>query len=217
MADLGSLEKIKMPLAKRVFDILGSGFALILFSPVWVFIILAMIGEQIFFPSSRGSIFYSETRISAGEEFQIFKFRIFKNSALASESDERGCIEIKALERNHVNLTYIGRVLRRTYLDELPQFINILKGDMSLVGPRPTNICNSERLLSCGNYSKYIIKSGLTGYFQAAKAKKFEQTEEVLDKEYIEFCQKNSAFWIVLNDIKVILKTFKPWFKAEGI
>jgi lipopolysaccharide/colanic/teichoic acid biosynthesis glycosyltransferase len=217
MADLGNLEKIKMPLAKRLFDILGSIFALILFTPVWVLIILAMIAEQIFFPSSRGSIFYSETRISAGKEFQIFKFRIFKNSVLASLLNERGCIETKALERNHANLTYIGRVLRRTYLDELPQFINILIGDMSLVGPRPTNICNSEKLLRRGNYSKYIIKSGLTGYFQAAKAKKFEHSEEELDRSYIEFCQKNSAFGIVLNDMKVILKTFKPWFRAEGI
>ena len=152
-----------------------------------------------------------------GEEFEILKFRIFKNSALASSPNERGCIETKTLERNHANLTYVGRVLRRTYLDELPQFINILKGEMSLVGPRPTNICNSQKLLERGNYSKYIIKSGLTGYFQAAKAKKFKHSEEELDKSYIEFCQKNSAFGIVLNDIKVILKTFKPWFKAEGI
>lgn len=217
MADLESLEKIKMPLAKRVFDIFGSIFALILFSPVWVLIILAMIGEQIFFPSSRGSIFYSETRISAGKEFKIYKFRIYKKSALAFAPRGRGCTETKSLERNLENLTYVGRFLRRTYLDELPQFINIFKGNMSLVGPRPKNICGSEKLLRRGDYSKYLIKAGLTGYFQATKAKKFKHTEEELDKAYIEFCQKNSAFLIVLNDIKVILKTFKPWFKAEGI
>jgi len=128
MDELINLPKIKTPLAKRIFDIFGSVFALILFSPVILLIIISMMIEQVFFPSARGPIFYYETRISFGEEFKIIKFRIFKISALKTAPQEEGCLHTKELEKNKINLTYLGRFLRRTYLDELPQFFNILKG-----------------------------------------------------------------------------------------
>lgn len=212
-----NLEKVKMPFLKRAFDIFGSLLLFVLFSPLIVLILTAMIFEYVFIPSSRGKIFYSETRISAGEPFAIYKFRIFKNSALKANQHNDDFAKTKTLEKNKENLTYVGRILRNIYMDELPQLFNVLKGDMSLVGPRPKPVKDSERLLKEGIYSKYLIKTGLTGLFQSQKAKIFKRSEAELDREYINFCRNNPGWKIVLNDIKIILKTIKPILKAEGI
>lgn len=208
---------VKTHFEKRIFDIIVSLTAIVLFSPFIFLVLISMFIENIIVPSSRGKIFYSEIRISAGEPFKIYKFRIFKMAALERAARDNSCIHTKPLEGDPKNLTYVGRFLKRIYMDELPQIYNVLRGDMSLVGPRPTNIENSEKLFKEGKYSKYLAKAGLTGYFQSHKGFKTDMDQEEIDMEYINFCRNNPGWKVILYDIKIIFISILTVLRAEGV
>ncbi len=210
-------EPIPVPLAKRAFDIIVSVLLLILLSPLLLIIIAADLLEFAVLPSSRGRIFYWEERISQDQPFVLYKFRIFKESALENFQKNNGIVQTKALEHNPANLTFVGRLLRQAYLDEIPQLINVLKGDMSLVGPRPTNVKNYETKLAKGNVAKGLIKAGLTGFFQSHKGLRLDKDQETMDMEYIEFVKNNPGWRVVLFDLKIILISIKTVLRAEGI
>jgi lipopolysaccharide/colanic/teichoic acid biosynthesis glycosyltransferase len=207
-------EKVATPLVKRVFDIAVSSAIILILSPFILLIFLAMAIECLFAPSSRGPFFYKETRISEGKPFKLLKFRIFRMSALKNNG---AFIHTKDLEKDKNNLSYAGRFLKRVYMDELPQLINVLKGDLSLVGPRPTNLVNSQKLLEKGRMSKFLIRGGLTGYYQTHKGNKYRQDQEETDMRYVNFCRTNSGLKIVLYDAKIIFITIWTVFKAEGL
>lgn len=211
------MKKVEIPITKRIFDIVMSVLLIILFSPFIAVVLMLMALEFLFIPLSRGGFFYSEIRISEGKPFRIYKFRIFKQKAIKDMLAHEGFIHTKTLEGNKNNLTYIGRFLKKIYMDELPQLFNILKGDMSLVGPRPTNIANAQQLYEDGCYSKFLIKAGLMGTFQLYKIRKGAYDQEITDMKYIEFCRKNPGWKIVLYDLKIILLTIWTVLRAEGI
>lgn len=210
------MEKVELPVIKRIFDIIVSSIIFILFLP-FLFLLLVWIAfEYLFFKSSRGSLFYCETRVSRGEPFKLCKFRIFKKSVLERVMKEKGFVHTKPLEQNSDNLTYYGRILKDIYLDELPQLINILKGEMTLVGPRPTNIKNSNKLKDKGIYTKELMKCGLTGVVQINKNKSSKSDIE-MDMDYINFVSSNPGWKVFLYDIKIIFKTIKTIFEAKGL
>lgn len=202
-----------MPLEKRVLDIIIGIFLVIILLPFIIFVLLVMLVEGIFLRSSRGPIFYTETRISQGETFKLYKFRIFKTDVL----NNRDFIETKRLEENKNNLTWAGKMLKQIYMDELPQLINVFHGEMSLVGPRPTNLKVSQKLFDEGSLSKFLIKAGVTGYYQSHKGNKFHADQEKLDMMYVDFCRNNPGWKIVLYDLKIILITIWSVLRAEGL
>ncbi len=206
-----------MPVGKKIFDIGASLLFIILCLPLFVLICFLIVLESIFVPASRGSIFYCETRISKSQPFKIFKFRIFKKEALERDLEPDNFIDTKKLEANRNNLTYTGRLLKHFYLDELPQLFNVLKGEMSLVGPRPTNLVNYERLIQRGGFSKDLIRAGLTGYFQAHKDQISRRNQEEMDMDYVDFCRQNPGWRIVWEDIKIISATILTVLRAKGI
>ncbi|MDZ4244009.1 MAG: sugar transferase, partial [Candidatus Doudnabacteria bacterium] len=199
------MQIVTIPREKRIFDIIMSVFLLILLSPFIVAVLWAMLLESVLIPSSRGRFFYSETRISEGRPFTLYKFRIFKQSSLEKFFDQNGFVQTKELENDRKNFTYVGSILRQIYMDELPQLICVLKGDMSLVGPRPTNPVNAKRWLQEGKYSKHLIKAGLTGYFQSYKGTKHSREQNQTDMKYIEYCRNNPGWKIVLLDAKILI------------
>jgi len=211
------MQAVKLPLAKRIFDAVIGASLLVLFSPFIVVILFLMSLESVFIHSSRGRFFYSETRISAGRPFTLYKFRIFKERSLAKFFDRNGFIQTKELENDKKNFTHVGGILKQIYMDELPQLICVLKGDMSLVGPRPTNPVNAQRWLQEGKYSKHLIKAGLTGYFQSHKGTKHSREQNQTDMEYIEYCRKNPGWRIVLLDAKILVISAITVLKAQGI
>ena len=212
-----NMQKVRISFAKRLFDITVSLALIVLLSPFIILIMLLMLAENIFVSSSRGGIFYAETRISQGRQFKIYKFRIYKNNILNRLREKGELIHTKQLEQNNNNLTYVGRMLKKVYMDELPQLFNVLKGDMSLVGPRPTNPENYQDLIAKGCYSKQLIRAGLTGYFQSHKGLKIDKGQEELDMEYINFAKDNPGWKVVLYDIKIIFITILTILRAEGI
>jgi len=146
------------PIAKRVFDVVLAGAGLVLSSPMWIFINVA-----IYLEDGRPILFMQKRVGKGGKEFTAYKFRtIYKRyddqvaQAVAMHSDDRRIMKI-------------GRILRKTALNELPQLLNILRGDMSFVGPRPEPpefIAAYEREVPNLGRLRYQIRPGLTGIAQ---------------------------------------------------
>lgn len=189
-------------LLKRCIDICGAVVGLIIFSPVFVLIpILYMRGE------GKGPVFFRQIRIGKnGEEFHIYKFR----SMVVNAEDKLKKNEVlykKYIENNYKlepeedpRITGVGGFLRKTSLDELPQFINVLKGDMSLVGPRPVVL---EELKEYGDRKDEFlsVKPGLTGYWQVSGRSDVGYPERVDIELYYVYNQS------ILLDLKILLQT----------
>lgn len=210
------MEKINIPTGKRIFDILMALLIAVALSPIILLLIIIFLIEKICIPSSRGPLFYSETRISQGEPFRLWKIRTFKTSAL-EKAEKEGVIHTKKLEENRKNLTYTGILLRQIYMDESPQLFSILIGDMSFVGPRPTNPENYAKDIERGLKSKKILRAGLTGTFQTHKHKKYGLNQEMVDLEYAEFCKNKNSLQIIFHDLIILIKTAITVLRAEGL
>jgi len=208
---------VDMPIIKRLFDIAGSLFIFLLISPLIIFILVLFYLEEFFVASSRGPLFYTEVRISKGLPFKVFKFRIFKNAASKNYFQAHGFVQTKELEQNNKNLTLTGRVLKQIYMDELPQLYNVLKGDMTLVGPRPSNEVVTWEDGQVGKFQRYLFTCGLTGPFQAQKDSPHQPVQSEVDMDYILFCKYNPGWKIILKDIKIIGQTILTVIRAKGI
>jgi exopolysaccharide biosynthesis polyprenyl glycosylphosphotransferase len=193
---------------KRVLDIIGALVGSLLTIICSIFIIPAIIIE------SPGPILFSQIRVGKnGRRFKIYKFRSMFMDAEESKEQLRAQNEMNGLVFKMTNdrgITKVGKFLRRTSLDELPQFYNILKGDMSLVGTRPPT--EDEFLQYEGRHKRRLaLKSGLMGLWQISGRSDINDFEEVvkLDLEYIDN-------WSIGLDIKIILKTIKVVFFGKG-
>ena len=182
---------------KRLFDIVMALIGLIVMSPVFVVIICLLL----FTPDSK--IFFShERRGRRGRPFRMFKFQTMRNSAPNCATNE--------LENPDQYITRVGHFLRKSSLDELPQFWDILKGDMSFVGPRPliSSEMRAHRLRL--EYGVYRFRPGLTGWAQINGRDSISLMKKMkLDKEY---CDK----WSILLDIKILFKSICTVITREG-
>lgn len=193
---------------KRVFDIVWSLIGLIVLSPV--FIILSILVKT----TSEGPVFFAHKRVGkGGKTIKIYKFRSMVTNA--EELIKQFTPEQKAeYEKNYKlendpRVTKVGNFMRKTSLDELPQLINILKGDISIVGPRP--VMDVETKIY-GNYRNMLlsVKPGLTGFWAANGRSHTTYTRRrAMEIYYV----KNRS---VLLDLKIIFKTFISVFKREG-
>lgn len=186
---------------KRAIDLVLSIMAL----PIWL-IILIIIGPVIYF-SDRGSIFYNAPRLGKdGKIFKMYKFRSMKLNAPDLRNEDGSTFNAE----NDPRLTKIGKLIRKTSLDETPQLLNIIKGDMSIIGPRPD--LPGALLDYVGDELKKLeVKPGLTGYNQAFFRNSVSQKEKFAnDKIYVE----NISF---LFDLKILLKTITAVFNKANI
>ncbi len=186
--------------AKRAVDLLGSGAGLVLLAPL--FIIVAVLIKI----DSPGPVFFRQIRVGKhGRHFRIFKFR-----SMVKDAEERKKELLPLSERkgplfklkDDPRVTRIGRILRRTRIDELPQLINVLKNDMSLIGPRP-HLPSEVAQYQKHHLRLFTIKPGMTGLAQISGASDLAFEEEArLDIYYIEN-------WSLKMDLEILLKTFK--------
>ena len=182
-------------LVKRTIDFIGAFLGLIVLGPIIILIviILALINN--------GSPFFYQER--PGKKSKVFK--IIKFKTMTEAKDKEGCL-LSDAER----MTFVGRIVRKISLDELPQLINVLKGDMSLVGPRPL-LTEYLPLYSSEQNRRHNVRPGITGWAQVNGRNAISWKEKFkLDVWYVD----NQSF---LLDLKILFLTIKKVYIREGI
>jgi lipopolysaccharide/colanic/teichoic acid biosynthesis glycosyltransferase len=192
---------------KRAFDLIVASLIVVLGLPVWLLVALAVkLG-------SRGPVFYADARVGLGEqEFRMVKFRTMIEGAdrqkeALERANEAGGALFKI--RDDPRVTRVGRILRRLSLDEVPNVLNVLRGEMSLVGPRPLPLRDYSRLEQW-HRRRYHVLPGMTGLWQVAGRSDLSFDDLVrLDFYYLE----NWSIWL---DISILLKTPVAVFRRRG-
>jgi lipopolysaccharide/colanic/teichoic acid biosynthesis glycosyltransferase len=207
---------VSVDFLKLLFDKTVSATALLLAAPLFGLIAIAIVMDRFFHPEDRGPILYRQTRISAGQPFRMFKFRTMQISAI--DEIRRRELTIKSLERENRGYTRVGSVLQRWYLDELPQLLNILRGEMSFVGPRPPAPSEYERELAAGNVRKSLARAGLVGLQQVNKGRTKSFEEEIaLDYAYAARVGAMSPPRRLAYDIGIILRSTRVLLEGKGL
>ncbi len=202
IANQNRYEKIK-----RFFDICLSSAALVVLSPLLLVIAILIYLED------KGPVIYSQTRIGKdGRAFKLYKFR-----SMCVDADEK----LKDLQelnerdgpvfkiKNDPRVTKVGKFIRKTCIDELPQLVNIIKGDMSIVGPRPP-LPNEVEQYNSYQKQRLLVVPGLTCYWQIQKG------EETTFDEWVELDLKYIKERSILLDFRLILLTFKVILSGKG-
>ncbi|GHB61405.1 hypothetical protein GCM10007390_14030 [Persicitalea jodogahamensis] len=254
--------KARTPFWKRISDVFLVSIALLLLSPVFLLVSLAIMID------SKGPVFYKSKRAGSGfKVFDLYKFRTMRkdsdklvksmaaqnmydqaSSPVMEDSSSELCANCRSknlgvcqqklffdgqevcertyqFEKNRKaafvkfqddpRITRVGHFIRNTSLDELPQLVNILRGDMSLVGNRPLPIYEAEKLTTDEKIARFAGPAGLTGYWQVTKRGKGQA--EMTEKERIEmdiYYAKNFSFWL---DFKIMLKTFPALVQSANV
>ncbi len=201
-------KRIIYHLVKRLVDIFAGLVGLVVLIPCTLIIGLCILLED------GGPIFFSQKRVTKdGRTFMLYKFRSMCKDAekirdsMESENEMDGPVfKVK----NDKRITKVGNVIRKTGLDELPQLINVLKGDMSLVGPRPALPREVEKYDETAR-RRLEVKAGITCIWQVQKNRNSISFNDwmKMDAEYVDKCS-------VLLDIKILFKTIATVFRAEG-
>lgn len=185
---------------KRLFDIISSGILIVLLIPVWIGVSIAIKKD------SEGPILFKQgRRTKDGKIFQIYKFR-----SMVVNADQMGAGLFNY--ENDPRVTKIGRKLRDSSLDELPQLLNIFKGDMSVVGPRPcvTYELGDFNTLNKKYKKRFQVKAGLTGLAQIKGRNDISWDEKVTyDNEYVDMFNKYGFLVDVKIGIESVFKAFK--------
>lgn len=201
-------EKPVYDFCKRVFDLVMASFALIVLSPIFLAVAIAIKIED------GGKVFYSQTRLTKnGKEFKMYKFR-----SMCPNADEK----LDALmDRNEMTgpafkitddprVTKVGRILRKTSIDELPQLVNIIVGDMSIIGPRPP-LPREVAQYTPYQMHRLDVKTGLACYHECQGRSSSHDFDEWVESD-LKYIRERS----MLTDIKVILWTIKVVLTGTG-
>lgn len=192
---------------KRMIDIFGSVIGIILLSPIMVIVTIIIKME------SKGPLIFAQERVGLnGKVFKMYKFRSMVQNAEELLKDLKDKNEMSGPMfkiKDDPRITNIGRFIRKTSIDELPQLFNVLKGEMSLVGPRP-NLPREVDLFNDYHRQKLLVKPGLTCYWQVMGRNNIDFEEWMrLDIKYLQ----ERSLWL---DIKLIFRTFFVLFGDEN-
>ena len=183
---------------KRIIDIISGVIGLIITSPLWLYVVIKIKTED------WGPVFFVQERV--GRNGRLFRMYKFRSMVVGAEKKGLGVFVRTDDER----ITKIGKLIRKTSIDELPQLINVLKGEMSVVGPRPTLKYQVERY-NKEQKRRLLVKPGITGWAQINGRNNMTWPEKIkLDLWYVDH-------WSIGLDLKIIFKTFLSVVKKEGI
>ena len=201
---------MRIPVAKRAEDVVFSLLLLVLLSPVFVGALAVLGVDMLLVPADRGPFLYRERRLARGREFDLLKLRTLRADVLG-----QGRGYAAPLEADHENLTRAGRILKRWYLDELPQLLNILTGRMSLVGVRPWPVALLDAGTVAGQEYRRTAVVGWTGPAQLTKGTTVDSTQ--LDLGYLNAVVTWSGVRLVRYDVSILLRTVRVLLRGEGL
>jgi exopolysaccharide biosynthesis polyprenyl glycosylphosphotransferase len=194
-------------LLKRTFDVVGTSILLVLLAPLFALVAVLIRAD------SRGPVFFRQTRVGLdGRYFEMFKFRSMVDGAEAQREALRDLNETQGIFKitRDPRVTPVGRMLRRVAVDELPQLLNVLRGDMSLVGPRPL-VVDEDRKVAGRHRGRLRLVPGITGPWQLLGPTRVPLKEMVtIDYLY-------GANWSLWNDIKILLRTVAYVVNRRGL
>lgn len=208
----------KIAIYKRVFDVLISLTLILILFPVFIIIAFLISFE------SRGGVIYRTKRVGGGLRcFTLYKFRSMhvgsdallhnlKHLNLYDENKTNDSVSVFIKLKEDSRITRMGRLLRNTHVDELPQLFNVIKGDMSVVGNRPLEVYEAEKLIARRETTRFLSPAGITGLWQVRQYGKktlVERERLTLDNFYAD----KQAF---LFDLKIIIKTIPVIFKRPN-
>jgi O-antigen biosynthesis protein WbqP len=184
--------------AKRIVDVILSGSALLVFSPVLAAVAIAIKLD------SPGPVIFRQTRVGKdGNFFEILKFRTMRQGTPQVATD-------LMLKMEQSPITIVGEFLRKTSLDELPQLINVLRGDMSLVGPRPALYNQSELTAKPQAAGALRMLQGITGWAQV------NGRDELVDDVKVEYDKWYCEHWSLILDLRIIFRTVAAVLNRRG-
>jgi lipopolysaccharide/colanic/teichoic acid biosynthesis glycosyltransferase len=210
--------KYHVPFSKRLIDLVISGTMILILSPVMLLVVIAIkLG-------SKGPVIYKSKRVGTGYKvFDFYKFRSMRTDSdkllveLPTQNqyanDDGGTKAAFVKIKDDPRVTKLGKFLRNSSLDELPQLFNILFGNMSLVGNRPLPVYEAEMLTSNDWSMRFLGPAGLTGIWQITKRGKLDMSERER-KKLDNFYAQNYSFWL---DMKILIRTIPAIFQKEKV
>ena len=212
--------EIDKPLPERfpklVFDKVVSGLLLLAAAPVLLLLKIAYVIEGWLIPENKGPMIVSYNAVSAGKVFQKYKIRLIKEKYIDQEGAKRGDWLAYSAEWTPASRTHVGQFAKKFYLDELPQFYSVLRGDMSIVGPRPLAVLHYERDRQQGNVTRFLVKGGLLGLGHINKGTP-EMGKPEYEYEYIDQYVKRSAWGLLMLDLKIIWRGIRVILQGKGL
>lgn len=208
-------QSLKVPFPKLLFDKLVSGIILLFCLPVILLLLIVNMIEGWLISENRGPLFFYYNAVSEGRVFKKWKIRLIKEKYIDKELQAQGDWHAYQNEWMPEARTKLGAFVKKFYLDEIPQFYMVLKGDMSLVGPRPLAIHHYERDLAQGNVTRKLIRGGLLGYGHVRKGTP-EFGKPVYEYEYVYRYLHYSPFKLLLTDLYVIWRGIVVVLKGGG-
>jgi lipopolysaccharide/colanic/teichoic acid biosynthesis glycosyltransferase len=200
---------------KVTFDKIVALVMLILSAPIFLVLKIAYWIEGLIIPENSGSLFFYYWAVSAGKQIPKYKIRLIKQKYIDAEGAKRHDWIAFSAEWTPSTRTHVGDFVKKFYLDELPQFWSVLKGDMSIVGPRPISVIHYERDKAQGNVVRSLLRGGLLGLGHINKGTS-EMGNPIYEYEYIDQYLKRSSWRLLLLDLWVIWRGAKVIVKGGG-
>ena len=211
--------ELKEPLPPRffkmLFDKLAAAVLLLVSAPILLLLKLAYVIEGLLIPENKGPMFFYYNAVSAGKIIPKYKIRLIKTKFIEPVGAKRGDWIAYSAEWTPESRTYVGQFVKKFYLDELPQFYSVLKGDTSIVGPRPLSVLHYERDLAQGNVTRKLLKGGLLGLGHINKGTT-EMGNPIYEYEYVNEYLNRTSFGLLCLDLWIIWKGISVIVKGGG-
>jgi len=215
----GHVFALTEPLPPRVFKVLFDKLValglLLVSAPILLLLKIAFVIEGILIPENKGPMFFYYNAVSGGKVIPKYKIRLIKMRYIEPEGAKRHDWIAYSAEWTPDTRTHVGEFVKKYYLDELPQFYSVLKGDMSIVGPRPLAILHYERDRAQGNVTRFLLRGGLLGLGHINKGTP-EMGNPVYEYEYVNEYLKRSSFGLLRLDLWIIWRGISVMVKGGG-
>ncbi len=200
---------------KSAFDKFIAIIMLIIAVPILLLLKLAYLIEGWIWPENKGPMLFYYNAVSSGKVVRKYKIRLIKTKYIDPEGAERGDWIAYSAEWRPDSRTYVGQFVKKFYLDELPQFYSVLKGETSIVGPRPLSVLHYERDLAQGNVTRKLLKGGMLGLGHINKGTS-EMGNPIYEYEYTDQYLKRSSFRLLCLDLWIIWKGIQVIVRGGG-